>query len=66
MGLMEESDSAWSIPIVLVMKKDGYIRCCVDYHKVNDVSQFDAYLMRQVDELLDQLDMDLDYFVMYI
>lgn len=39
---------------------------CVDYHKVNDVSQFDAYPMRQVDELLDQLDMDLDYFVMYI
>lgn len=31
------------------------MRFCVDYHKVNEVSQFDAYPMPWVDELLDQL-----------
>ncbi|XP_039463817.1 uncharacterized protein LOC120437327 [Oreochromis aureus] len=55
MGVIEESHSAWFSPIVLVMKKDGSIRFCVDYHKVNEVSQFDAYPMPRVDELLDRL-----------
>ena len=55
LGVIEESHSAWSSPIVLVGKPDGSIRFCVDYRKVNDVSQFDAYPMPRVDELLDRL-----------
>ena len=55
MGVIEESHSGWSSPIVLVRKKDGSIRFCVDYRKVNDVSRFDAYPMPRVDELLDRL-----------
>uniref|UniRef100_A0AAQ4PUN6 ribonuclease H n=1 Tax=Gasterosteus aculeatus aculeatus TaxID=481459 RepID=A0AAQ4PUN6_GASAC len=55
MGVIEESNSAWCSPIVLVTKKDGSIRFCVDYRKVNAVSRFDAYPMPRVDELLDRL-----------
>nr|WP_193639287.1 reverse transcriptase family protein [Escherichia coli] len=55
MGVIEESNSAWCSPIVLVAKKDGTVRFCVDYRKVNDVSRFDAYPMPRVDELLDRL-----------
>ena len=55
LGVIEESHSAWSSPIVLVGKPDGSIRFCVDYRKVNDVSRFDAYPMPRVDELLDRL-----------
>ena len=43
--------------MVLVAKKDGTVWFYVDYGKVNDVSQFDAYLMPQVSELLDWLGM---------
>ena len=55
MGVIEESNSAWCSPIVLVGKKDGSIWFCVDYRKVNEVSRFDAYPMPRVDELLDRL-----------
>ncbi|XP_061920399.1 uncharacterized protein LOC133661276 [Entelurus aequoreus] len=55
LGVIEESHSAWCSPIVLVGKKDGSVRFCVDYRKVNAVSRFDAYPMPRVDELLDRL-----------
>ena len=40
---------------IVVARKDGTIRFCVGYCKVNDVSQFDAYPMPWVNKLLDQL-----------
>ena len=36
-------------------KKDGSLRICIDYRRLNSVSQVDAYAMPQVDELLDRL-----------
>ena len=53
MGEIEESNSAWCSPIVLVDNKSGTVRFCVDYRKVNEVSQYDAYPIPRVDELLD-------------
>ena len=50
MGVIEESNSAWCSPLVLVPKKDGTVWFCVNYRKVNDVSQFDAYPMPRVEE----------------
>ena len=54
-GIIEPSRSEWSFPIVLVPKKDGSLRMCVDYHKLNSVSRNDNYPMPWIDELIDRL-----------
>ena len=54
-GLIEESSSEWSSPIVVVKKKDGSNRICVDYRKLNGITKFDAYPMPRIDEMLDAI-----------
>ncbi|CAM4568546.1 unnamed protein product [Lepidochelys kempii] len=43
LGAIEESHSQWSSPIVLVPKPDGTTRFCNDFHRLNEISIFDAY-----------------------
>jgi hypothetical protein len=38
-GFTDESDSPLSSPVVLVRKKNGEIRFCVDYKKLNDITK---------------------------
>ncbi|KAL5515900.1 hypothetical protein EMCRGX_G001145 [Ephydatia muelleri] len=54
-GIATTSNSEWAAPIVLVTKKDGGIRFCVDYRRLNAVSAADCYPMPRVDELIDRL-----------
>eukprot|EP00731_Ephydatia_muelleri_P003135 Em0001g3135a len=54
-GIATTSISEWAAPIVLVTKKDGGIRFCVDYRRLNAVSAADCYPMPRVDELIDRL-----------
>ena len=55
LNVIEESKSAWSSPIVLVAKPDNTVRFCNDFRKLNAVSEFDAYPMPRVDELIESL-----------
>src|SRR5690349_7758395 len=45
--VIRESFSPWSSPVVLAWKKDGTIRFCVDYRKVNAVTKQDKYPLQQ-------------------
>ena len=53
--LIEPSSSEWSSPVVIVPKKNGKWRVCVDYRKVNDVTQKDSYALPFIDEIFDSL-----------
>lgn len=53
MGVIVPSCSEWCSPVVLVPKKDGGLRFCVDFSKLNSVSAFDPYPMPRVDELVE-------------
>ncbi|GFS54092.1 hypothetical protein TNCV_2526601 [Trichonephila clavipes] len=54
-GIVQPSESPWSSPIVLVRKKDGSWRFCVDYRKLNSVTKKDVYPLPRIDDTLDCL-----------
>ena len=54
-GVIQPSVSPWSSPVVLVRKKDGGFRFCVDYRRVNSVTVKDSFPLPRVDETLDVL-----------
>ncbi|XP_057188755.1 interleukin-13 receptor subunit alpha-1 isoform X1 [Triplophysa rosa] len=53
--VVEDSDSPFSSPVVMVKKKDNTYRFCVDYRKLNSVTVTDALPLPRVDDSLDAL-----------
>ena len=54
-GIIEPAQSPWASNIVLVKKKDGSLRCCVDYRHLNSVTRKDAYPLPRTDACLDAM-----------
>ncbi|XP_076730651.1 retrovirus-related Pol polyprotein from transposon 412 [Maylandia zebra] len=54
-GILKESSSPWASPAVVVIKKDGSVRFCCDYRRLNEVTCKDAYPLPRIEESLDAL-----------
>ncbi len=54
-GVVWPSHSPWASPVVLVTKKDGSTRFCVDYWGLNCITKCDSYPLPHVDDILDML-----------
>nr|KYP72694.1 Transposon Ty3-I Gag-Pol polyprotein [Cajanus cajan] len=49
------SVSLWGAPVLLVKKKDGSFRLCVDYRQLNKFTIKNKYPLPRIDDLMDQL-----------
>lgn len=54
-GVVRGSQSPWAAPVVLVKKKDGTIRFCVDYRRLNACTARDSYPLPRIEESLTAL-----------
>ncbi|GFN94877.1 retrovirus-related pol polyprotein from transposon opus [Plakobranchus ocellatus] len=54
-GIISKSTSPYASPITVVMKKEGAIRLCLDFRKLNKITIFDAQPIPTLDELLGKM-----------
>ena len=51
-GVIVPSESPYSSPIVMVPRKDGTIRMCIDCRKLNEITTKDAYPLPRIGDAL--------------
>ena len=61
-GIVEPSNSEFSSPPVLVRKKDGSVRFCIDYRKLNEKTVKDSYPLPRISEAIDSIGRDAKFF----
>ena len=51
--IIKKSSSPWAAPMVIVDKKGGDKRICIDYRKLNAVTKADVYPLSRINDLLE-------------
>lgn len=54
-GLIVHITSPFALPVLLVKKKDGSWRFCVDYRKLNSITVKNSFPMPLIEEILEEL-----------
>ncbi|GKB23761.1 transposon ty3-G gag-pol polyprotein [Tanacetum coccineum] len=54
-GFIRPGVSPWGAPVLIVKKKDGSIRLCIDYRELNRITIRNRYPLPRIDDLFDQL-----------
>ena len=55
-NIIQPSCSLWASPIILVRKKDGCLRFCMEYRSLNAFTKPDHFPLPKIDDMLDQLE----------
>ena len=51
-GIIQRTQSEWASPLVIIVKKDGTLRMCIDLRKVNGVIKHTTYPIPRIDHVL--------------
>jgi len=54
--IIKKSKSFWTLPVILVLKKDGSIRFYVDYKKPNAITIINIHLLPVVNNIIDKIE----------
>lgn len=65
-GVIETSNRPWVSPVGLVTKKDGTVRFCLDYRKINDVTLKDSQPLSRINDSLDGLSGSMWFSTLYL
>ena len=63
--IIEESESNWSFPCILVPKHDGGFRFCTDFRKDNDKTKSDSFPIPRIADCIDQIG-NVQYLFLFI
>lgn len=65
-GVIRPSKSPYASPVVVVTKKDGSLRLCIDYRKLNSCSTRDAFPLPRIEEALEALGQSKYFSTLYL
>nr|GEU76026.1 putative reverse transcriptase domain-containing protein [Tanacetum cinerariifolium] len=65
-GFIRHSSSPWGAPVLIVKKKDGSFRMCIDYRELNKLTVKNRYPLPRIDDLLNQLQGSSVYSKIYL